>query len=264
MAALRRRPTIWVEAGVALSWAALAAASGALGTGSASGSGSGWSGGGSPWLCMTGVSHLGAGTVSRTELAGFGAAAASLAAMLPMLALMAVAMMVPTAMPAVRHVAVNSVYWRRRRAVAEFLAVFVAIWALFNLAVLGALSLWGPAGSPAAAAGVLALAALWQLTPAKRWALRACHRPRPLPPRGWRASAGVAGFGLRNGGACLLSCWALMLTTVFVPLPRLPWMAALTALIAAERLSPKPRRASRRVALALAASAVVAAAVAIA
>jgi predicted metal-binding membrane protein len=103
------------------------------------------------------------------------------------------------------------------------------------------------------------LAALWQLTPAKSRALQACHRTRPLPPKGWRATAGVADFGLHNAAACLASCWALMLTTAFVGLPMLAWMAVLTALITAERLSLKPRRASRRIGMVLGAAALVAA-----
>jgi predicted metal-binding membrane protein len=260
----RRRPTFWVELGVALSWAALAIGSLVLHPGSAAGSASRLSGGSSLWLCMTGMGHIGAAAAGHAIPLSLAGAPSSAAAMLPMLALMAVAMMVPTAMPAVRHVAVNSLYWRRGRAVIEFLAVFVGIWVVFTVVVLGTVSAWKPAGSPAVAAIALAVAALWQLTPAKRRALLACHRARPLPPRGWRATAGVADFALRNGAACLASCWAMMLTTAFVGLPRLLWMAALTALITAERLNLKPRRSARRVGAVLGAAALVAATLALA
>jgi predicted metal-binding membrane protein len=261
LAAFARRPTLWVEAGVVLTWGLLVLAF-ALPAGAASASGSQWSQG-PLWVCVTGMTGMGSGLAGHAEHLVLTGGSTSLAGTLPMLALMAVAMMVPPTMPAIGYVAVNSFYWRRRRAVLEFVIAFVGIWVAYNVAVLGALGSAGVASSPLAAAVALALAALWQLTPAKRRALQACHRTRPLPPKGWRATAGVADFGLRNGVACLASCWAMMLTTAFVGLPSLIWMAALTGLITAERLSQKPRRATRRVGAALATAAVAAAAIAL-
>jgi len=262
-AALARRPTLWVEVGVGLTWVALALAPLLLRPGSAAGGGFGSAGHGALWDCTIGLGGTASGAAGHVEPIVLAGQPVSLLATVPMLALMAVAMMVPTAMPAVRHVSVNSIYWRRRRAAVEFLVVFVGIWVAFNLLVLGALVAWAPIGSPAAPALALGLAALWQLTPLKQRALRACHRSRPLPPRGWRAFAGVADFGLHNGLACLASCWAMMLTTAVVGLPRLAWMAALTVLIALERINLRPRRSARRVGALLAAAAVVAAALAL-
>jgi len=255
LGSIARRPTLWVEAGLLLTWMALAVEPLLLHPAGASASGPQGPGGGGLWECMIGMGGMRPGAPGPLPPLSFAGHPVSLLATLPMLALMAVAMMVPTAMPAIRHVALNSLYWRRRRAVAEFLAVFVAIWTAFSLLVLGALSAWGLPASPPAAAAVLALAALWQLTPLKRRAMLACHQAKPLPPRGWRATAGVARFGLHNGGACLLSCWAMMLTTAFVGLPRLVWMALLTTLITAERLNLKPRRTARRVGALLGAAA---------
>lgn len=256
-----RRPTLWVESGVVLAWALLVLGS-VLSTSSAAASGSQWSSG-PLWICVTGMAKMGAGASNHAEHLVLAGPSTALSATLPMLALMAVAMMVPPAMPAIGHVALNSFYWRRRRAVLEFVVVFLAVWVAYSVVVLGAIGSSGAASSPLAAAAALALAALWQLMPAKHRALRACHRTRPLPPKGWRATAGVADFGLHNGAACLASCWAMMLTTAFVGLPKLAWMAALTGLITAERLSLKPRRASRRIGIALGAAAIAAAALAI-
>jgi predicted metal-binding membrane protein len=261
LAGFARRPTLWVEAGVALTWALLALAL-VLPAGSASAGGPRWSQG-PLWVCMTGMAGMGSGLAGHAEHLALAGGSTSLAGTLPMLALMAVAMMVPPALPAIGYVAVNSFYWRRRRAVLEFVVAFVGIWMTYNVTVLGALGSTGMASSPLAPVAALALAALWQLTPAKRRALQACHRTRPLPPKGWRATIGVANFGLRNGAACLASCWAMMLTTAFVGLPSLVWMAVLTGLITAERLSLKPRRASRRVGAALGAAAAAAAAIAL-
>lgn len=240
-----RRPTLWVEVGVAAAWIALASMSGEVRADSPAASGPLWPGG-SLWICIPGMD----GASSHAGISAGGVAwpdGAVLAASLPMWSLMAVAMMLPTALPAVRHVAVNSLYWRRRRAVLEFLAVYLGIWAIFSAIVLGVLTSWPAANPTAVLAFILALAALWQLTPVKRRALRACHLPRALPPKGWRATAGVANFGLRNGGACLASCWAMMLTMAVVSSARLTWMALLTGLIMVEKLSLKPGRTARRI-----------------
>lgn len=261
LAALTRRPTLWVEAGVASTWAVLGLGW-VLQAGGASASGRQWSDG-AFWVCVTGVAEAGSRLPGHTGHLGLGGDTGSLAGILPMPALMAVAMMVPPAMPAIAYVGANSFYWRRRRAVLEFVVVFVAVWIAYDVIVLGAVGSAGVPTSPLAPVAALALAALWQLTPTKRRALQACHRTRPLPPKGRRATFAVAGFGLRNAGACLASCWAMMLTTAFVGLPSLVWMAALTTLITIERLSRKPRRATRRAGAMLGATAVVAAAVAL-
>ena len=107
-------------------------------------------------------------------------------------------------------------------------------------------------------AAVLGLAAAWELSPAKRWAINRCHRTSPLPPSGWRASLGTARFGFLHGGACVASCWPLMLVMAAAPSARLAWSAGLAGLGVAEKLALKPRRATRRVGLALVLGTVVA------
>lgn len=258
--AIRQRPTLWVELGVAAAWIALLVGTGVSQGAGGTGEPSGVSG--PLWVCVTGMTGMGGGAGSHATAGPFAPDAFGVG--VPMWALMAVAMMVPTAMPAVRHVGSKSLYWRRRRATAEFLAVYVGLWALFGAVALGFLAAWGPARSRYALAAALLLAALWQLTPLKQRAQRACHRSRPLPPRGWRAGAGVADFALRYGTACLASCWAMMLAATVSGPGRLLWMGALAGGMAAEKLTLKPKRASWRVAALLGAAAVgVAAAVAL-
>ncbi|HET8565726.1 MAG TPA: DUF2182 domain-containing protein [Solirubrobacterales bacterium] len=259
MAGLRgigRRPTLWIELAVAAGWLALI-----LGEGIAHGYGGGSRAslaGGPLWICMTGLGGIG-------HAAAHGSAppmaSGSLVGATPMWGLMALAMMTPTAMPVVQHVSGKSLYWRRRRAASEFLAVFLALWTAFAAVALGPLGSWPPAGSTLALPVVLAAAALWQLTPLKLAALRACHRSHPLPPHGWRASRGVADFALRNGSACIASCWAMMAAAAISGSARLLWMAVLTAAMTVEKLSEKPRTASRRLAALLAAAAIGTAAV---
>jgi predicted metal-binding membrane protein len=250
------RPTLWVEAGVAAAWIALAA--GSLAAGSAGGSpGGSWSPG-SMWFCTLPGMPTPARGVGDALAAGAAPGPPLLLAGLPMWALMAAAMMLPTAMPAVRHVAVHSLYWRRRRAVIEFVAVYLAVWVAYSALALGMLMSRVPLGEAPLLPATLGVAALWQLTPLKRRALRACHTPRALPPRGWRASAGVARFGLLNGGACLASCWAMMLITAAAGPLRPIAMAGLAALIAVEKLNLKSGLAARRGGLLLAAAALAA------
>jgi predicted metal-binding membrane protein len=251
--ALGRRPTLWVEGAVAAAWAALLLGGG-MAHGEGGASAAGWSG--DPlWICTLGVAGGGSGASGHPPPAG-AIDAASLLASTPMWGAMALAMMVPAALPAVHHVARTSLYWRRRRAAAEFLAIFVGLWTIFGLVVLTPLASWDAAQSEAVLAGALAAAALWQLTPLKHRALLACHRSYPLPPRGWRASAGAANFALRNGGACLGSCWAMMAAASLAGPGRLWWMGAMTGVMAAEKLVDRPRWARRRVAALLAAAAV--------
>jgi predicted metal-binding membrane protein len=192
------------------------------------------------WLC-----DLSSG-MAMTPGAGTGGPVAVALAGMPMWSLMALAMMLPAALPAASHVAVNSLRRRRWRAVSEFLAGYLALWLGF-----GAVVLLGLAALPTDRAVILLAAALgvataWEISPAKQWALRRCHRATPLPPSGWRASVGATRFGVFHGGACVASCWPLMLVMAVAPSARLAWCAGLAGLGLAEKLTLKPRRRARR------------------
>jgi predicted metal-binding membrane protein len=177
-----------------------------------------------------------------------------------MWALMVVAMMLPTALPAVRHVAANSLRRRRPRAMATFAAVYLLIWLAFGALLIAVAPAWSSVDRSVVAAGALALAAAWQLTVHKRRALRDCHRPSPLPPTGRRATAGVVRFGWRNGTACVRSCWAMMLAMAVATTASTFWMVAITGAVLTEKLAPWPRQAIRAGALLLAAGSVAVAA----
>jgi predicted metal-binding membrane protein len=173
---------------------------------------------------------------------------------LPGWVLMAAAMMVPAAIPAARHVAVNSLRRRRHRAVGEFLAAYLAVWAVAGALALAALWRWPPRGPALAIA--LAVAAGWQVTPWHRRAVNACHRTTPLPVSGRAAVRGTTRYGLRYGLACLGSCWALMAVMAVATTGHLAWTVALGAVVAAQKLLVRPRRTARVVAVLLAVAAV--------
>jgi predicted metal-binding membrane protein len=241
---LTKRPALAAETLLLGVWAAVlvAFAQEALAQGSSS----------SIWWCAIGMSGSSHGVSTGATAVATPHAANSLLGALPMWTVMSAAMMLPAALAAVRHVAVNSLCWRRRRATLEFLGVYLAVWAVFGAVVLGVRdALVGrlPTGSVVVA---LAVAVAWQLTAFKRHALGACHRSSPLPPRGWRASVGVARFALRNGCACVGSCWALMLVMALASGPQALWLIGCTAVVYVEKRSNRPLFVTRRVAWLLA------------
>ena len=124
---------------------------------------------------------------------------------------MVIAMMVPLTITNVRHVAQSSLWRRRHRAIAGFLVGYLAVWLVVQTIIVETWGLlapligWGTAGGVAMVA-----AALWEIAPSKRQRLRRCHRTVPLAPRGWRADADCAHYGVSTGFSCVTMCWALM------------------------------------------------------
>jgi len=141
-------------------------------------------------------------------------------------ALMVVAMAPPLAMPLIRHVSVRSFAQRRCRAVMEFTVGGIAPWLVAGVAavpVLISVPMSG-LGQSATASLAFAVAAAWQLTPAKCLALRRCHRTMPLAPRGIQADRDCLRYGVVYGGYCVASCWAMMLAAM---LSAHAWLAML-------------------------------------
>jgi predicted metal-binding membrane protein len=157
---------------------------------------------------------------------------------------MAAAMMLPVTLPAVRHVAMNSIRTRRYRAMALYVAVFIAVWIGFGVTVLAVargLQERTAFDGRLLLAAALAAAAAWQLTPIKRRAVFGCRRTVPLPPVGMRADAACARFAWRQAWRCMISCWALMVVMTLAG-HALVVMAALTVLMALEELTLFGRR----------------------
>ena len=103
------------------------------------------------------------------------------------------------------------------------------------------------------AAGVMMVAAAYQLTPAKNVSLMKCrtpmdfilHRMRP----GYR---GALRMGVEHGAWCVACCWALMVALFALGVMSIGWMALVGAFIAGEKMLPWKRLANRSVALGLA------------
>lgn len=158
---------------------------------------------------------------------------------------MCIAMMVPPALPHLRYLALSALWRRRQRTIAVFLASYVSVWMAFGFVaavfVAGAERLIG-IGPGGLAGAVLAGAALWELSPWKWRALRACHISAPLPPHGSKADLACIVAGLRYGRSCLVACWPMMLAMAVVGHEALALMAVLSLIVAAEKLVVRASR----------------------
>ena len=160
---------------------------------------------------------------------------------------MMAAMMFPSVAPAV------ALYSRmtRQRSPARpllFTAAYLLVWSavgvlsygLFELGknVFGAQLAWD-AGGRWLAAGILALAAVYELTPLKNACLARCRSPLGFLLGSWRdGSAGAIEMGSRHAAWCVGCCWALMAALFALGVMSLVWMVVIAALIAAEKTLP--------------------------
>ncbi len=179
--------------------------------------------------------------------------ASAIAAVMPMWGIMCAAMMLPTVAPAVRHIALNSLEWRRRRSVAEYLTAYLGVWLAAGLLV-AATTAAAPftSRSDLALPAVLSVAAVWELLPAKQTALLACHKSEPVPLWGRQATIGLSRFGAHTGLACIGTCWATMLVMIAAGPQSAYWMPGAAAIIYSQRRTLRRRRAARAAAATLA------------
>jgi len=181
---------------------------------------------------------------------------------------MMAAMMFPSAAP---MVVAHSMVQRRRRELGRadrgagqtlaFVAGYLVAWSAFGIAAYGLFELvrsldvgaldWDRGGRWAAA-GVIALAAAYQLTPLKDACLSRCRSPLAFVAGSWRPGrAGALAMGIEHGGWCIGCCWALMATLFALGLMSVGWMVLVAALVALEKLLPWKRLAFGGVAVLL-------------
>jgi predicted metal-binding membrane protein len=193
---------------------------------------------------------------------------------LPLFVTMWVVMMVAMMFPAVSPVVLLFDRWRRsrERSVATtiaFVAGYLIIWGVvgvFVFAAIVALDLQIDSSSTTAfrvGGAVLVGAGIYQLTPLKRVCLKQCRSPLSLiMEHAQLLGEGVRGplqVGLMHGGWCIGCCWALMAVLVALGVMHLGWMAAVAAVILAEKVLPGERVTSNVIGgVLLAAGAVVA------
>ena len=181
------------------------------------------------------------------------------AASLPLFVAMWLVMMVAMMFPAASPVVLLFDRWRRSRersvaTTVAFVAGYLIIWSVagvFAFTAIVALDLQIDHSSTAVRVGgaVLIGAGIYQLTPLKTMCLTQCRSPLSLIMRhGQLLSEGVRGplqVGLMHGGWCIGCCWALMAVLIALGVMHLGWMAAVAAVILAEKVLPTGRMASR-------------------
>ena len=144
-----------------------------------------------------------------------------------------------------------------------FAASYLLVWGaagllaygLFRLgrSALGADLAWSSAGRWVAG-GVLAFAAVYELTPLKNVCLAKCRSPLGFLLGSWRdGNRGAVEMGARHAGWCLGCCWGLMAALFALGVMSVTWMALVAALIALEKTLPwrrvvpgAPRRSCSR------------------
>lgn len=172
---------------------------------------------------------------------------------LAMWAVMAVAMMLPTAMPMI------AAYGDIQQAARDkglsvvpgwvFSAGYLVVWG--TLAVIAAASQWGISlimgeqpvlanSAPLVGGGLLVLAGLYQWSALKAACLSQCRSPMRFFMVHWRDGR-MGGFrmGMRHGVFCVGCCWALMVLMFVGGTMNLVWMAVLTVVMLLEKVLPR-------------------------
>ena len=174
------------------------------------------------------------------------------ALMLWMWWVMMVAMMLPSAAPAILLFAAID----RQRQTGQapyaptvvFTAGYLTIWALFSVGatalqwLLEKVALMSPlmvTTSTILGGALLIAAGIWQFTPLKDACLRHCRSPADVITR-WRGSGPFGPFytGIMHGTFCLGCCWVLMLLLFYGGVMNVYWIAGLALLVLIEKIFP--------------------------
>ena len=172
---------------------------------------------------------------------------------------MMLAMMLPSAAPAILTFAALSRKFAQQGAPsappAIFAAGYAAIWTGFSaatvalqIAVQPSVPLNGMMAvmSTTLGAALLIAAGLYQLSPLKQACLRKCQTPLMFFAHNWRKGYGGAlRMGLSHGLYCLGCCWVLMGLLFYGGVMELRWIVGLALYVAAEKLIPASTRLSR-------------------
>ena len=175
-----------------------------------------------------------------------------------MWAVMMVAMMVPSAAPAILLFAAISRQRRERPGAlgptAMFLLGYLALWTGFS--VMATLAQWGlhtaslmtgmSGVGPILGAVLLAAAGIFQWTPLKHACLAHCRSPQGFFMTEWREGAqGALRMGFRHGVYCVGCCWLLMSLLFVAGVMNLLWVAVMAAFVLVEKVAPAGEWVSR-------------------
>jgi predicted metal-binding membrane protein len=153
--------------------------------------------------------------------------------------LMLAAMMAPILIAPIQFLRGTGLARRRTRSTLLFTAGYTSVWALAGVPMLLLAAALRSSGLPAAA--VLAIALVWQCSPAKQRCLNGCHTMRELAAFGRAADIDALAFGATQGAWCMGSCWCWMLLPLLLTSGHVAAMGTAAVLIFCERLeNPAP------------------------
>ena len=134
-------------------------------------------------------------------------------------------------------------------------AGYLLVWAVFSIGAtlaqrwFSAMLLLTPMmepSSPSAAAALLFVAGVYQLTPLKQACLQSCRSPIGFLGSRWRSGvSGALRMGIEHGAYCLGCCWALMLLLFAGGVMNLAVVLTLTVWVAIEKLAPFGQQSAR-------------------
>jgi predicted metal-binding membrane protein len=164
---------------------------------------------------------------------------------------MMAAMMFPSVSPTV------ALYARMKRerdpaAPFVFVAGYLVVWSAAGVVAFGLFRAgravfdvsWDGSGRWIAG-GILAVAALYEVTPLKNACLSRCRTPLGFLIGSWRdGRRGALRMGAQHGTWCLGCCWALMAGLFALGVMSLAWMVFVAAIIALEKTLPWRRVAT--------------------
>jgi predicted metal-binding membrane protein len=181
--------------------------------------------------------------------------AADLALIAAMWLVMMIAMMAPSVLPALRvhHQVLRTrdPLDRGEAGTLAFLAGYLLAWSAF--AIVASVGQWWlhqhlivssamVIVKPAVAGSLLLAAGAYQFTSLKNACLQRCRAPLAFLIQHWSdGPRGALGMGLRLGAQCVGCCWLLMLLLFVFGVMDLAWIAALSAVVLAEKLLPDRR-----------------------
>lgn len=186
---------------------------------------------------------------------------ANVVAVWTMWAVMMAAMMLPSTLPMVLAFARMAVDRHAAARAHAFVAAYLLVWFAFSVAAsvaqwaLQAVGWVDPmivSRSRGLNAALLLAAGIYQFTPLKRVCLANCRSPMVFLIGEWRpGAAGAFAMGVRHGLFCMGCCWALMLILFVGGAMNLAWVAALSIVVAIEKIAPQGQRLAQALGLVL-------------
>jgi predicted metal-binding membrane protein len=165
-----------------------------------------------------------------------------------MWAIMMAAMMLPSALPMILTFAQVSARGAERARAGMFVVAYLLVWSLFSVAATALQWLLQRAGwvdpmivstSTVLSAVLLLIAGAYQFSPLKRICLATCRTPLGFLLGEWKPGLeGAFRMGVRHGLLCTGCCWALMVLLFVGGVMNLAWIAAISIVVAVEKMAP--------------------------